>query len=223
MPIERLNFFILSYKTFHSLIPARLFALSTQDGQYSQCSVKFYYLCHVFSLECLCSIYFGCVTRCSKTSWCKIAIYSSHGFSGLGSRTGQHSGDDFSPPCRMFGPQPENTEAEDRNRLKARALMDLLADARYRWGSSFSPCGPLHVVTPCGLVGASSQHTAWWRGPKDEHPVKERTRQKLNNLGSHAVMLLPHSVHQGNYKVLLKFKGRGHRLPTLHGQVSMSF
>lgn len=107
----------------------------------------------------------------------------------------------------MFGPQPENTKAEDRNHQKARSLMDLVVGALCRLGASVSlHMGLFTCLSLCGLVWASSQHTMWWPGPKGEHPVKEGTRQK-NNLESHAVILPLHLVHQDNYKVLAQVQG----------------
>lgn len=102
------------------------------------CSITCSITCSFFSLESLRSSYFSCVTHCSKTLWHKITIYSAHGFSGSGIRTG-HSGDDLSlPPWRMFGLRPGNTKAGNRNHLKARSLMCLVVGAHYRLEASVS-------------------------------------------------------------------------------------
>lgn len=123
------------------------------------CSVTCSITYSFFSLESLRSSYFSCVTHCSKTLWHKITIYSAHGFSGSGIRTG-HSGDDLSlPPWRMFGLRPGEHKGWERESSEGS-----FTHVSGSWcplsagGLSFSPHEPLHVVSPHGLVWAFSQH-----------------------------------------------------------------
>lgn len=117
-----------------------------------------------------------------------MTLYSAHGFSGSGIRT-EHSG--MTSLCSMTYVWPSARECKgwDRNHLKAHPLVSLVVDARYQLGASVSLRMSLSIWwASLGFL------RAWWLGSKGEHPVKERTRKKLNNLESHAVVLPLHSV-----------------------------
>lgn len=116
-------------------------------------------------------------------SRCKITIYPAHRLSGSGIRTA-HSGDDLSLLRDTFEPQPETTRAGDcvqHLRPSPSRVWELRRTGRLG-PQCLSACASVGFVTAHRTVAVShGRASILW---------KKRTRQNLDNLESHAVILL---------------------------------